>query len=175
VTDLHKNTWRQCAAGIRPIGEPLPPVDNFLIAELEHAQKGPRLLKTITVSILFTALMILISWAIIGCGKVRAQSSWGDFTGMGKQGDPCKAGKYPGHIRVHEHWQMLIIACEPDDGKPPRFIPKGDSTICEAETLSQCPADHWECDKGFQLDGAIITWEHGIANIQPERCKAVPQ
>jgi hypothetical protein len=173
--DLHKNTWRQCAAGIRPIGEPLPPVDNFLIAELEHAQKGPRLLKTVAVSILFTVLVFLAAWGIAECGRAHAQGFWPRI------GDPCELGgehpetKSPGVWRKYDG-DNLLLNCEPADGKPPRVVISTCAVRANPDNpASTClvPAYSWECDKGYELDGATIIWRQGMPFISPDRCKAV--
>lgn len=62
------------------------------------------------------------------------------------------------------------------DGKPPRWVPgDSESTLTCDEGFKNCRKviSHWECDKGYELDGSVITWPNGIAQISPERCKAV--
>jgi len=121
------------------------------------------LLSALTLGALFVA----------GCGHVNAQNP-GTITLTPTTstslrwlniGDPCvdSKGRF-GHLREDpSSLTDLVIGCEIDDGKPPRWV----------DGPHQMTISHWECDKGYELDGFNVTWPGGMAKITPARCKAV--
>lgn len=83
-----------------------------------------------------------------------------------------------------------FTACVPDvvEGKPPKFIYKSPVTIGDCwdvqkeaalrglnrptcdEVVKLHGKSHWECEKGYKLDGFKVSWPAGVALIEPERC-----
>lgn len=64
--------------------------------------------------------------------------------------------------------------CVPNDGNPPRWV---QPTIDSREQIArfgivQDKYAHWECEKGYILDGFKVEWPDGMAKISPLRCKA---
>jgi hypothetical protein len=114
---------------------------------------------------------------MVGCGKVHAQSNaaGGRAQIVNMQLD-CPKGQH----EIHETHVVngiddgsLYAGCVLDDGNPPRWIDPVDF-ICDEADWHNCrrpPPPHWECDKGYELDGFNVTWPYGIAKITPVRCK----
>ena len=114
---------------------------------------------------------------IDGPTTIRIQDA---FTNLMK---PCPVGFY------YHGTPEGDIECAAPAGKPPRwvseqYIPSNGHLMMTCDEADDCTEirigahmrekGHWECDKGYELDGFNVTWPNGIAQISPARCKARP-
>ena len=126
------------------------------------------------------SILAIVMLPVAGCAKVNAQNdkkpdtttlsgttTSGFVTGT-TSGETfgCPKGQ---HFEGTDFWHAV---CTLDDGTPPRFI--AEDVGCKSQLRWDCTEAHWECEKGFELDGFDVTWPDGIANISPARCKAKP-
>ena len=130
--------------------------------------------------------VFVVLFGLCGCSKVPAQSiqgisypttagtlncMWVNVTNISEVHCIASNGKTY-HLEEDKLPTSAVVTI---NGKPPRWVLEV-PTYCP-ENMMCCltcgvPAKpaHWECDKGYELEGAEITWPEGIAKISPSRC-----